>query len=323
MDSELTSVIVEAKKKISDRLRNGQCPLFDINVFKNDKNEHTISFLYYSFLMDGFSTINLIEIIMQTYKHGEIVEPDIQFIDYVEYINTQQDALIYKNERKFWESIIGDSIDCSDRNHIYQSREIIFEFDAGCKENLLKSAFANKTTINSILVIAYNIALCDFFDKKILKLGMITSHKELHTPPDTIGFYSRIIPLSIETDKSLDKMLFKLKEFQGHANYPFERIYSFPYHELRNFYKYLIQFHDVHDEEKIELEDTTEKELLILEQRTEWNYFPCDIKMDIFNSEKGLSFCLTTDKERINETDSNILKDTFLNAVLDLIEVDC
>lgn len=322
LNSELTSVIGEAKKKLSDKLRNGQYPLFDVNIFENDKNEYTISFLYYSFLMDGFSTINLIEIIMQTYKHGAIVEPEIQFIDYAEYINTRQDALMYKASKKFWESKIGDSSGYSDRNSIYKPQEIIFDLDADYKENLLKSAFANKTTINSILIIAYNMALCEFLDKKILKLGMITSHKELQTPPDTIGFYSRIIPLSIETDKLLDKMLFKFNEFQEHTNYPFERIYSFPYHELRNFYKYLIQFHDVHDKEKIELEDTNEKELLVLDQRNEWNYFPCDIKMDVFNSEKGLSFCLTTDKEHINEVDSGMLKDIFLNKVLDLIEID-
>lgn len=312
------SIVADSKKNLSKRLKNGQCPLFEINIFKNSDNEYKMSFLYYSFLLDGFSTIDLIQSIMRTYMNREMAKPKIQFIDYAEYVNANVNMLENPKGKEFWENVINGDIQYITRNTIYNPQEMICEIGNDLKENLLKSAHKNKTTINSLLVITFNMVLCKFFNEKRLKLGMITSHKELDTPLDTIGYYTRIIPLLIDTHETLDNMLLRFNEFQEYASYPFERICASPYHELRSFYKYLVQFHDVHEIEEDELVEMSEDELVVLDQKNEWDYFPCSIKLDIFKSESNLSFCFTLDNGELSAMNIDSLRNIFLDTLFNL-----
>ena len=211
-------IIKSEKQKICDISEDS---LFRVCIIINEENKFQIVFTYHHVILDGWSTMILLNTLLHTYlakiSNTECnMQKEISYSDYVEWIDT----LDVKNSLNYWENYLKSYEDNmfnsayvfqKNKGNVDNTAEIEAVINAEDWGLICKSVNNQKCTINSYLKVIFSVILQQFVLSEDLVFGEVTSGREISfkNANKIVGLLINTIPVRVKGIKEtlLERMI--------------------------------------------------------------------------------------------------------------------
>lgn len=213
-------------------------PLFRFHLIEGNNGEHILFGDFHHSIFDGVSLETFVEQFSLFYRGKEIKALPIQYKDYAAWHNQFVQSEQVKKQGQYWKEQFATVPELLELPLDYQRPEkktgageiVYFHVDASVTEELRKLAAKKKTTLNVILLAAYNIFLWKHTGQEDIVVGTPVAGRRQEAVQKTIGMFLNTLALRNypRSDKKASQFIDEVKEhFIGafeNQDYPFEQL---------------------------------------------------------------------------------------------------
>ncbi|WP_436962543.1 condensation domain-containing protein, partial [Staphylococcus xylosus] len=176
---------------------------------------------------DGWSLRLIIEELIHTYKliNNEedlnLATPEIDYIDYSEWINDQVSQNDFDLERKYWKEELKDiegsiNLPKEEKNseeYTAEGRKIAFNINEKTLNRAREFSADNKTTLYTTLMTSYQILLYKLTNQSQIVVGSPYANRENNELKDIVGFFvdNLIVKSNIDGELSIESLVEQIK----------------------------------------------------------------------------------------------------------------
>ncbi|OOM73736.1 gramicidin S synthase 2 [Clostridium puniceum] len=236
---EAENIIVE--ERISNfikpfNLRKG--PLMRAEIIKCDEKKYLFMVDFHHIVVDGVSSIIILNEFIQLYEGKSLPEPLLQYKDYSEWQNSLEESGLIEKQRKYWINRLGGELPILNMQTDYE-RPIVksnlgglvnFNVNKELKNNLNKIAKDTGLTLYMILLAAYNIMLSKRSGQEDIIIGTAQAGRSHEETENLVGMFVNTIVLRNypKGSKTFKEFLMEvkdstLKDFEN-TEYQFENL---------------------------------------------------------------------------------------------------
>ena len=207
--------------------------LFRLAVVQQEQ-QFQLLFTSHHAIEDGWSVASLLSEFIQAYMHQIPVQKHHSLL-FAQFAKQELDALKDPQHRHFWQNYLAD-YQPANSNFIERQPdtgsplllESAFTLDPATSQALLKLAFEQSVSVDTVYLAAYSYLLTVFFNQDDITLGLVVNNRlELEGGDELFGLHLNTIPFRLKLNDSMD--LLKATHQQRlqllqHKVYPYGKI---------------------------------------------------------------------------------------------------
>jgi amino acid adenylation domain-containing protein len=213
-------------KKIADHFVKpfnlSRAPLFRIGIIDNRENRNILLVDLHHIICDGISVEIMFRDFLRLYAGERLEELRLQFKDYVQWQNREEQKKIIKKQEKYWLNVFEGGVPvlelpCDyERPLIRHHKGSIIHFEIGTEETeaLKKLALSANATIYMVLLAIFNILLAKLSTQQDIVVGTYTFGRRHADLQQILGMFVNTLALRSypRLDKQFDDFLEEVKE---------------------------------------------------------------------------------------------------------------
>ncbi len=278
-----------------------KAPLLRVGLIKINEERHILMYDIHHIISDGVSMTILLQEFISFYEGKELPKLRLQYKDYAVWQNRKESLETLEKQGQYWTEILKDCDQPLTMPLDYQ-REAIqtfagdtisFNIDSRIVQKLNTLAQKEKTTVNTVLISAYNILLSKYCNQKDITVGVTVANRPNTELENVIGAFINFLPIrsSISEDMSFLEFMRQQKnviaEAYNNQEYPFDEMVknsSIRIDNNRNpiFDTMLIYHNELNYNTAINIEGLSFSKIEFNKQTSK-----LDFKFDVFPSKNG------------------------------------
>ncbi len=199
-----------------------ETPLFRVMVIKTEKDNHILVFDIHHIISDGISMGILVNDFVEAYNGNDIGKLRLQYKDYAEWQNSIISSENMKKQEEYWLEKYDGEIPVLNLPYDYKRPEIQtfdgssieFSLDKELSSKLRKLVKETGTTMNMLLLSAYNILLSKYSGQKDIVIGTPIAGRPHAELQNIIGMFVNTLALRnyVDRNDTFIEFLKKVKE---------------------------------------------------------------------------------------------------------------